>query len=426
MYRKDMLVSFSVRNYRSFRDEATLDMRSSRGAAAGAVPWDGNLQPVAGIYGANASGKTTLFNAIRSMVDQVRESYSAPRLLGEPFIFDNVSASKPTEFSATFIATDGVCYAYGFGILNRTVANEWAERYTTARPTLLFERQGSTMKFGTALKGSNRAVEKTLRFNALYLSAAAAAGHEGLAPIYDWLTQQLLTFPAGGHEALLSQVILRLAAEPDRLNRLADIMMRTDMGLSGFKLEQHTLSDGQRARVQQATEAWRAITGQSIAPDATGNSYEVFGLHQASGQTYQLPFNLESDGTRAMLSHAFVIDQALRTGATIVFDEIDASLHPLLVRELVATFQDKELNPLQAQLIFTTHDVSLMEAGYGNGAQLGRDDIWLTDKDTEGRSTLQAMVDFSPRERENLARRYMSGRFGGIPDNINLIDPVLV
>jgi len=181
----------------------------------------------------------------------------------------------------------------------------------------------------------------------------------------------------------------------------------------------------QKTQILRAAEALRALTGQDV-PGVVGDPYEVFGVHQAGGQRYQLPLSLESDGTRAMLCHAFVIDEVLRTGATAVFDEIDASLHPLLVRELIRTFQDRELNPLQAQLVFTTHDVSLMDAGYGNGAQLGRDEIWFTDKDLAGHSTLVACVDYMPRARENLARRYMSGRYGGIPDQIDLVNPVLI
>jgi len=421
-----MLVSFSVRNYRSFRDEATLDLRTSGGTAAGASPWDGNLQPVAGIYGANASGKTTFFNAISAMVQQVLESYRSQRLLGEPFAFDNTSDAQPTKWSATFIATDGICYAYGFSVLNHTVVEEWAERYTTARPTLLFERKGSTIRYGTALKGANRAVERTLRPSALYLSAAAAAGHEGLMPLYDWFHQRLQVFEAGGHRSQLSKVIMILAQEPERQERLATMMLRADLGLSGFELEKRDLSDAQRHQMQKVAEAMQMMTGQELSPQMLNESYEVFGTHNVAGQGFRLPFNLESDGTRAMLCHAFVIDDVLRTGSTAVFDEIDASLHPLLVRQLVRVFQDQQLNPLQAQMIFTTHDVSLMDAGYGNGAQLGREEIWLTEKNPVGCSTLVPLADYAPRTRENLARRYMSGRYGGIPEQIDLVDPVLV
>jgi energy-coupling factor transporter ATP-binding protein EcfA2 len=421
-----MLVSFTVSNFRSFKDEATLDLRAPRGSAAGATPWDGNLQSVAAIYGANASGKTTFFRAIQSMVEQVRDSYRLSAVVGQPFAFDSLSKDRPTEFSATFVARDAVCYAYGFSVLNGHVVEEWAERYSTARPTRLFERAGQTLKFGVGLKGPNRAVENTLRPSSLYLSAAIAAGHTGLKPIYDWFLHQLRPFAAHGHESLLGHVVFTLTTDHERLHRVSGMLSKADLGLDGLRMEVHELTEAERTQAQRAQEALRALTGDNALGDLPAEVCQAFGTHVSGGQSHDLPLDFESDGTKAMLCHAFVIDEALRTGATVVFDEIDASLHPLLVRALVRTFQDKALNPEQAQLIFTTHDVSLLDSGHGDGAQLSRDEFWRTEKDGAGRSSLVAVADFIPRTRENLARRYLSGRYGGIPDAVDLIQPVLV
>jgi len=421
-----MLVSFSVRNFRCFRDEAILDLRAPRRSAIGATPWDGNIQTVAGIYGANASGKTTLFRAIDTMADQVRDSYRMSLVSSEPYAFDRNSLERPTEFSATFLAEDGACYAYGFSTMNGRVVEEWAERYTTARRTMLFERKGLAVKFGAALTGPNRAVQKTMRDTNLYLSAAAAAGHDALAPVYGWFLNQLHPFAALGFDSVLSHVVTTLASDAERRNRVAAILGRAELGLQGLEIDVRELTETERAQFQRAAEMMRTLTGQDLTRDLPTESYRVFGAHVSGGQHYKLPLEDESDGTRAMLCHAFAIDEALRSGATVVFDEIDASLHPLLVRALVQTFQDQELNPRQAQLVFTTHDVSLMEAGYRDGSQLGRDEVWITEKDSAGASSLVALADYGPRDRENLARRYMSGRFGGIPVQISLVDPVLV
>ncbi|MCL2091697.1 MAG: AAA family ATPase [Micrococcales bacterium] len=408
-----MLVSLSVRNFRSFRDEATLDLRAPRGVGVGAQPWDGNIQAVTGVYGANASGKTTLFEAISTMADQVRGSYRRSAVSGEPFAFDTSSAGAPTEFSAMFVAGDGQCYAYGFSVLDGAVIEEWAQRYVTTRPTLLFERHGDVWKYGTALKGPNRAVEQTTQPSSLYLSAAAAAGHIGLAPVYQWFGEQLRTYPARRYESLLGHVVTTLASDMGRCDRLVTMLSGADLGLVGIETKKHRLSDVEKTQLRQ-------LLSENPAGPIPDEVYVAFGIHHADGRDFPLPLDQESDGTLAMLCHAFVIDEALRTGATVVFDEIDSSLHPLLVRELVRTFQDQQANPSQAQMIFTTHDVSLMEDGYGNGAQLGRDEIWFATKDQKGRSTLVALAEFKPRTRENLARRYLSGRFGGIPDQVAL------
>jgi AAA15 family ATPase/GTPase len=417
-----MLVSFTASNFRSFSDEVTLDLRTPRSAASGARPWDGRVQAVAGIYGANASGKTTLFLAMNSMVDQVRDSYRLGVVKADPFLFDPVSSERPTEFAATFIAADGLCYSYGFSVTDGEVVEEWAQRYTTARPTLLFERNGSAVKFGTALKGPNRAVAKTMRSTTLYLSAAAAGGHEGLTPVLDWFENRLHTYKSSGPQWLLPLVVRSIAADDDLRDRLVTMATHSDLGFQDLELDIHVLTEEEKNKFKKMTDTLQMMTGQDASNEAPHEIIQALATHRADGITYRLPLELESDGTRAFLSHAFLIDKALRTGVTLVVDEIDANLHPHLVRELVRTFQDPTKNPRQAQLIFTTHDVSLMEAGYGEGSQLNRDEVWLTQKDAAGRSTLVALAEYSPRPRENLARRYLSGRFGAIPDHADLVD----
>jgi energy-coupling factor transporter ATP-binding protein EcfA2 len=421
-----MLVSFTVSNYRSFRDEITLDLRTPRRAAWRAKPWDGNVQSVAAVYGANGSGKTTLFRAIAAMSAQVRDSYRRSAVSSEPFAFDNHSADRPTDFSATFIAADGICYAYGFSILHGQVIEEWAERYTTARSTLLFVRSATGLKFGAALNGPNRAVAKTMGPTNLYLSAAAAADHGGLAPIFTWFKRQLRAFPAHGHDSMLGFITETLANDPARRDRLNGMLARSDLGLSGLEIEVREVSESDKSQFQRMHDLVRAMVGDEVEATMPSRVYRAFGTHISEGQHYRLAWDAESDGTQALLCHAFVIDEALRDGSTLIFDEIDTSLHPLMVRQLVHTFQDPELNPHQAQLIFTSHDVSEMEAGYEGGAQLSRNEVWVTEKDMTGVSTLIPLSDYAVRTTDNMARRYMSGRYGGIPNPAELVDPVLI
>jgi ABC-type molybdenum transport system ATPase subunit/photorepair protein PhrA len=421
-----MLVSFSVSNFRSFRDATTLDLRSPQGRARAVRPWDGNLEAVAAVYGANASGKTSLVSALGTMRDQVVGSYRRSRVEAAPFAFDAAHPTAPTEFSATFIAADGECYAYGFGVLDGRVVEEWAERYRSARATALFTREGPSVRFGAALTGPNRAVAKTMGDSNLFLSAAAAAGHPGLKPISDWFKNGLRVFRSEGYESFLSSAVEILAEDSERRARVIEMLRRYDLGLTGLDFDTRQLSDAERGQIERIWSAMRASSGED-APRDLDLPEEMtlsFATHTTADGEFRLPLEEESDGTRAMLCHAVVVDEALAVGETVVFDELEASLHPLLVRELVAAFQDRAANPRQAQLVFTTHDVSLLEAGYGEGAQLARDEVWIVEKDADGVSALVPVADFAPRTRENLARRYLSGRFGGVPATDRLAEPV--
>jgi energy-coupling factor transporter ATP-binding protein EcfA2 len=422
-----MLALFSVKNFRIFKEEATLDLRAPRGRAPGARPWDGNLQAVAAIYGANASGKTTLFDAMASMSGQVRESHRRSAVAGDPFAFDAGSKNRPTEFRAVFVAADGQCYSYGFGVLNGKVAFEQADLYATPRPTLLFKRDADRFGFGSALKGPNRAVGKITPPTSLYLSAAKASSHPGLEPVADWIGGQLHTYSAHGHRSFLDNAVRRLATDDAFRDRTVGMLMRADLGLDDLEYAELDLSPEQKAIYQRVKAMLEGLSDADLDDllEVPNKRFVGFGIHVSGGAQHKVPIEQESEGTRAMLSHALAVDGALTTGATAVFDEIDSSLHPLLLRRLVEVFQDRDANPKQAQLIFTTHDVSLMEAGYGGGSQLSRDEVWITERDIDGRSSLAPLADYAPRQRENLARRYLSGRFGGIPQPDRLVDPVL-
>ncbi|MDR2454310.1 MAG: AAA family ATPase [Bifidobacteriaceae bacterium] len=422
----DMLATFSAKNFRSFKDEATLDLRAPRGRAPGARPWDGNILPVVAIYGANASGKTTLFKAMASMAHQVKRSYIESRVEAEPFIFDADSPREPTEFTATFVSdADNRCYAYGFGVLDGAVVSEWADLYATGRPTRLFTRDATGIKFGAALKGPNQAVARTVRPASLYLSAAGAAEHPGLAPIWYWFAHQLRTYAAGGHGSRLKDSLALLTSDEGLRKQVIGVLGRADLGLDGVEYAEVEADPKEREvyeRLRSALASVPELTGMAPPPPKRKLG---FGVHSFGAVSYRLPIFQESEGTRAMLSHALVTCEALATGATAVFDEIDASLHPLLLRRLVEVFQDSAANPRQAQMIFTTHDVSLMDAGSPGGSRLGRDEVWVTEKDGAGRSTLAPVADYRPRERDNLARRYLSGRFGGVPQPAPLVQPAL-
>lgn len=413
-----MLVSFTMENFRAFRDEATLDLRKRGQSAAGAVPWDKRLETIAAIYGANASGKTALFKGIQWLQELVCLSYRLGRVDAQPFRLDDESSERPTYLAATFVADDGVCYAYGVGVQSGRVVEEWAERYTTARPTLLFERNGNDFTYGTALSGPKRSVENTVSESTLFLSAAAAARFDGLMPLYRWFADNLRCYSASGHQGFYETVFEELERDADARSRVLTMLTESDLGLRGVEFTRRRLSELEKRSLEQRAELLRSYDPLHEV-EVVDETVEATFLHEGQGGLRGLDFDDESDGTKAMLCHAFVVDQALTFGRTVVFDEIDASLHPLLVAAVIRLFLDKERNPRQAQFVFTTHDVSLLEPTSPRGAAIAREHMWVTDKGIDGASRLTAVEAFQPRPRkdDNLRRRYLVGRFGGIPDN---------
>ena len=412
-----MLATFAVENFGSLRDVAELDMRTLGRFPAGAQPWDGALQTVAAVYGANASGKSTLFRAFHHFRVLVESSYRYGRVEAEPFALDEESASEPTRMTATFIAGDGVCYSYGFGIMDGKVVHEFAEQYRTARATLLFERENEEFRFGAALTGQKRSVQNTVSPSTLFLSAAAAANYAPLMPLFNWVHDGLRCYSAGGYRSIFGQVFEHLERDPDARRRVSALLREADLGLAGMHLERRPLTEGELALERQRNAILRDLDGidRALPDDVVEASFQ----HRTHSGTRTLRFDQQSAGTQAMLCHAFALDQALTTGRTVVFDEIDASLHPLLVASIVRAFKDRETNPHQAQFIFTTHDVSLIEPSSPQGAAITREEMWVTEKDYEGASHLVPVIDFSPRADHNLRRRYLVGRYGGIPENID-------
>jgi hypothetical protein len=161
----------------------------------------------------------------------------------------------------------------------------------------------------------------------------------------------------------------------------------------------------------------------SAEPDeeVIANSLQQAGTHvelqhlRSDGPSVGLPFESESQGTQTLVALAGPLSQALRNGYLLMVDELDTSLHPRLVAELVKLFQSPVSNPKQAQLVFSTHDTSLLGSLVGEAPILDRDQVWFVEKDQSGATSLYPLTDFSPRRLENLERGYLQGRYGAVP-----------
>lgn len=412
-----MLVEFRVKNFRSLRDEQVLSLvaspdptfRSDNTLATGIQAAPFLLRSVA-IYGANASGKSNLIKALQFMRGVVVESASlmqpGQKFSVQPFRLNSSSTGQPSEFEVT-ILVDGVRYQYGFSLDAERIVSEHLLVYRAFKPQRWFERWFDEItgrdvyEYGPGLRGPKKLWEEATRPNSLYLSMAVQLNSEALRPVFDWFLRQLRIL--NEVTPLAPNFTVSLLRQPDRRAAIRDFLRSADISLSEIELES------------------RRVPGRAVHMDVKTENTEVrdedvedqrLRFHHVTEQG-QAVFELqdESSGTRALLFLTGPVLDVLEKGRTLVVDELDTSLHTLLLRELVGLFHRPEINASGAQLVFTTHDTSLLSA-FG---LFRRDQIALVEKDVDQASELVWLSDFSPRKNEALERGYLSGRYGGVP-----------
>lgn len=412
-----MLIEFRVKNFRSLRDEQVLSLVASKDKAlqnthtlntsVNAVP---SLLRCAVVYGANASGKSNLIKALQYMRDVVVESATAIQP-GQPygvqaFRLDPKSAAQPSEFEVTFLL-DGVRYQYGFSMNTKRILSEHLLVYKAFKPQRWFERYldadtgKDVYEFSSSLKGPKTVWEGATRPNALFLSMAVQLNSELLRPVFDWFTNQLVI--VNELSRLNPQVSIQKLQQAENRRAICNFLSAADISIADIDV------------------VTRKVPGQALHFDLAAGKTEV---RTEEVEEHQLRFHHvtekgdavfeigdESSGTRNLLFLSGPVLDILTKDITLVIDELDTSLHTLLVRELVNLFHTPEVNTGGAQLIFSTHDTSLLDAP----DLLRRDQIWLVEKDRDQASQLVALVEFSPRKNEALERGYLMGRYGGVP-----------
>lgn len=408
-----MLIRFRARNFRSIRDEQELSLVASAlteipGAVVDVAQYDLGVLRAAGIYGANASGKSTVFHALSFMKSAVRDSQGFWKPLDgvpvTPFALDPAVAGEPSLFAADLLLR-GVRYEYGFVADRSRIVEEWLYAYPRGRRQEWFTRDAGRddeFVFSRLLAGENRTISSLTRPNSLFLSAAAQNNHEMLSPIQNWFAEQLLVDDDRRRGALAIRVSQR-CRDPDYAARVYALLKAADLGISGLELVE---DDPTASEVTK-----RAAALFSLLRSESGDVTDIRLLHRAgSGADVALPFAEESAGTRTLFALAGAVVEALSSGGTLVVDELDRSLHPHLTIHLIRMFNDPASNPEGAQLVFNTHDTNLLDADV-----LRRDQVWFTEKGDDGATRLFPLTDFRARKTENLERGYLQGRYGAVP-----------
>ncbi len=412
-----MLVEFRTQNFRSLRDEQVLSLVASPDKSLlDTHALDTGLKAAphvlksAVVYGANASGKSNLIKALQYMRDVVLMSATLQpgqafaRL--QPFRLDAVSASQSTAFEVTFIL-DGVRYQYGFAMNAQRIVSEQLLVYKAFKPQRWFERHfdaesgKDAYEFGPGLKGAKTLWEGATRPNALFLSMAVQLNSEALRPVYDWFAHRLVIL--NEHAPLSPQFSLEMLKLEAQRKAIGEFLRAADISIADVEVatKQATVHS---IRFDLATGKREEETGEQTVDEVRFHHLTEHG---------QAVFDLadESSGTRNLLFLAGPVLDILSNGQTLVVDELDTSLHTLLVQALVRLFHRPEANTGGAQLVFTTHDTSLLDA-YG---LFRRDQVWFVEKRPDQSSSLYPLLDFSPRKNEALERGYLQGRYGALP-----------
>lgn len=418
-----MLVEFKVTNFRSINGSQTLSMVAGTGSElkeqntfASGLPSLPSLLRSAVIYGPNAAGKSNLFRAMKFMRKFVLTSQSlqeGQHINVVPFRLNSKSSNEPSEFEVIFIQ-DNVRYQYGFAVNNTRVMNEWLLAYPEGRPQRWFERKFDQQKnsddwqFGSKFIGTSQLREiwqKTTRQNGLFVSTSVQLNNEQLKPVFNWFKQKLAVILPGVN--INMQFSIQQCASEDGKKRVMEFMNSADISIFGIELKKALFSpDILPPYIPQEIK-------EKVIKDMQGKEMHKVGfLHKTvdSGESVLFDISDESDGTQKLFAFAGPLLDVLAKGRILFVDELDTSLHPLMVRFLINLIHNPELNKNNAQLAFTTHDTSILDTDI-----FRRDQVWFVEKDTESASHLYPLSDFSPRKGEALERGYLKGRYGALP-----------
>ena len=353
------------------------------------------IAPVAAIFGANASGKTNVLSAMRWMRDAVLDSVAdwargkgVPR---EPFALDQEAAEEASLFEVDVVIGENR-YVYGFEVSDERVETEWLHVYPqgSRRRQVWFDRDAERpeeYRFPSdRLKGSKKPLIEFTRPNALFLTAAVALHVLQVEPLYDWFKDNLWLVSPGDDLHVRDAYTKHQLLNPEFRGRAEGLLTVADLGVTGLQVEER---------------------GAELP--------EVSLLHQGKDGPQPLDIrHQESFGTLAWLAFLGPLLRALDDGAVLLVDELDSSLHPVLVAEVVRLFEDPVANPRGAQLVFTGHDTSLLGKAHVE-RPLDREQVWITEKRRTGESELYPLTDTGVRLDESLDRGYLRGRYGGIP-----------
>lgn len=407
-----MLIQFSFKNYKSFRDEATLDLSaakmtefSDRVVCVGSE----KILPVAAIYGANASGKSNVYNAFEYMTEYVVESFKYgdeeekfTEYRPTPFLFDSKSENVESSFEVYFTIPGDKAeksYNYGFCVGKVGITEEWlnVKAKTARKYSPVFYRSKDALDLTGIPKNSRENIEVALEKQVLIVSLGAKLKIAKCKAIRDWFfTNQFADFGDVITNFFMSRRLPKEFVEDKNVQKkVVEYFASFDENIKDFRVEK--------------------IPAEG---DTKEDKYKINALHKKIDldEMAEIPLAMESAGTLKMFALYPELQEVINKGSVFFIDELNARLHPLLVRNFMLTFLNPQINVNHAQLVFTTHDTWQL-----SNQLLRRDEIWFTEKSHQGISTLYSLADFVDedgtriRKDESYEKNYLIGKYGAIP-----------
>lgn len=401
-----MLCQFTVKNYKSIRDEVTFDMQ----AAAISEHEDRIIKdrdgeaflPVSAIYGPNGGGKSNVLKALQTLVAKIlRPLYATEdneekvllqkRIIVEPFAFSE-SKNEPTEFEL-FFRTDSAEYRYILHVKRDVVVYESLDRVRleTGRRSALYTRdeKGIVLKGAFAKLKVSEDLSKTLTL--LSYLGIAYKGNAVVKDVLGWFEYEVKFLNYGNP---MEELRMAISDSEDVKHLMLDMIQEMDLDIVDFRVE-----------------------------EKENNRIEVFTKHCVDDVEAELNLSDESSGTKKLFGLLPFIAASLLDGTTLVIDELDAKIHPVLLRYIIMMFNDMSINQHNAQLIFTSHDLSTM-----NSEVFRRDEIWFVAKGNAENSKLYSLVEFkngkgeSVRKDAKFDKQYLEGKYGADPYLRRIID----
>ena len=422
-----MLIQFSVTNFLSFRDETILSLSTNKdnSHSENLLSYKNErILPSVAIYGANAAGKSNLHKALTAAIIMIRNSNNLQvdqPLMVTPFLLDNKSRFDKTKFDFIYTYND-VKYEYGFVLDSNHVWEEYLYEYKSSKPSLIFERSEiNKYKFTTKTKSQLSQIVDKNTSNKLFLATATSWNSDLTKDAYMWFATMIDTYDSQNLEGLMYTEFDRHQNNNDSsLNKfMLHLLQKVDINISNFNYESI-----KREVNQLPFELPPELQGlMNPIPSAKKvlEQRRIITSHQVveNGEKKEYPLNYfdESNGTKRLFTYGPVLKNALENGRTIIIDEIDNALHPAMTKSLIEMFQNPNINKNNAQLIFNTHEISLLDLNL-----FRRDQIYFVEKNNKtGVSDLYSLDEFSPRKSENIQKRYLQGRYGAMPV-VNLED----